>query len=240
MLKLDILQQTLLICMKLEGVNIYIYNFPFFFIPQFIIPIEQFLISFPLKIRFCKNIKYHGKRGMNRLINLSMQKIGTYAFVTRRRHVYILKQKKVHMYIRLGINFSTCIRKVIKSKQIIFCIYELSQKSCTFANWIPSCLYIIHGEQICKTLYLKYSIKHQGDSEVGPKLTAHHVVRSKKSKVQVGYGCEHTSNIFSYPTPPTPTSQPPCQMTLYVLQDNLLNVHTETRLPMCLLNRNIM
>lgn len=54
--------------------------------------------------------------------------------------------------------------------------------------------------QICKTLYLKYILKHQGDSEVELKLTAHHVVKSKKSYVQVGYGCEHTSNIITYPT----------------------------------------
>lgn len=36
--------------------------------------------------------------------------------------------------------------------------------------------------QICKTLYLKYMLKHQGDSEVEPKLTAHYVVKSKKGK----------------------------------------------------------
>lgn len=60
-------------------------------------------------------------------------------------------------------------------------------------NCFASCLYIIHIMQICKTLYLKYIIKYQGDSEVEPKLTAHCVVKSEKPKtnkvqwVQVAY-----------------------------------------------------
>lgn len=56
-------------------------------------------------------------------------------------------------------------------------------------NCFASCLYIIHIMQICKTLYLRYIIKHQGDSEVEPKLTAHCVVKKwkKKKKKQAKY-----------------------------------------------------
>lgn len=119
-------------------------------------------------------------------------------------------------------HFSICIREIIKSKYIIFCIYKLSQESCTFAKWIPSCLCIIHRMQICKTFNLKYILKHQGDSEVEPKLTAHDVVKKSKKKkiqVQVGYGCEHTNNITTSPSlahqPPTPTLSNDLIYTIY-------------------------
>lgn len=54
--------------------------------------------------------------------------------------------------------------------------------------------------QICKTLYLKYILKYQGDSEAEAKLTADYLVKGKKSKVQVGYGCEHISKGITNPT----------------------------------------
>lgn len=104
-----------------------------------------------------------------------MEESGIHASVNRTG----IEINKVHMGICIGIHFSTCIRKVIKSKYITFCICKLSQESCTFAKWIPSCLCIIHRMQICKTLNLKYILKHQGDSEVEPKLTAHDVVKKK-------------------------------------------------------------
>ena len=54
-------------------------------------------------------------------------------------------------------------------------------------NCFASHLYIIHRMQICKTLCLKYIIKHQGDSEVEPKLTAHCVVKRCKKKKKKKY-----------------------------------------------------
>lgn len=82
-------------------------------------------------------------------------------------------------------------------------------------NCFASCLYIIHIMQICKTLYLKYIIKHQGDSEVEPKLTAHCVVKKwkkpKNKQSTSGFKCEYTSIISTYPTQAhTPPHLPPC------------------------------
>lgn len=53
--------------------------------------------------------------------------------------------------------------------------------------------------QICKTLYLKYILKRQGDSEVEPKLTTRYVVKNKKAKCEKGMGMSIPATL-----PPAP------------------------------------